>query len=158
MTTATDTAPHITETAVPSIKTRKVDVEIHSAESLAELTGLPVFMVRGATPPHATRIGHEYLVLAEHAERLRAVRTGTPVGVAYRRENEIDAKRNAEIQKPIDDVIRAADARCAAEREARKEAARAETAAYLAREKRRVGADYVDAKGVTRNALGERIV
>jgi hypothetical protein len=89
---------------------------------------------------------------------LRQVRAGTPVGLVYRRENEIDAKREAELQKPINDAIAAADAKCAREREEHIAEGRRLAAEYAAREKRKVGADYVDAKGVTRNALGERIV
>jgi len=33
-------------------------------------------VVKAATPPHATRLGSDYLVVSEHADRLRAVRNG----------------------------------------------------------------------------------
>jgi hypothetical protein len=157
MTSQTATAATSPSTA-ESVKTRKVDCEIHTAESLAELTGLPVFMVRSATPAHAVRIGDDYLVVAEHADRLRAIRTGTSPERVYAREAKIDRDRQAAIDKPINDAIAAADAKCRAEREAEKERNAEFTRKFLAREARKLGANVVDAKGIVRNANGDRVV
>jgi hypothetical protein len=157
MTTQTATAATSPPTA-DSVKTRKVDCEIHTAESLAELTGLPIWNVRSATPAHATRIGDDYLVVAEHADRLRATRTGTSPERVYARENKIDRERQAAIDKPINDAIAAADEKCRAEREAERAANAEFTRNFLAREARKLGADYTDSSGRKFNSNGERKV
>jgi hypothetical protein len=162
MAVQTATAPTKTE-ATDSPRTRKVEVEIHTAESLAELIGLAPYMIRGITPPHATRIGADYLVIAEHADRLRAIRGGMTVERAYDSEIAMDLTQTRAWNAEHREHIAAAEARERARQDAIRAENKRQSDAYRARETVQMestSADVAAAKSgqARRNVFGDRVV
>lgn len=136
-----DKATFTEPTASARIKTRSISVEVHTLDSLADLLGVNAYVVTSAwysrgEVPHATRVGDEYFVVAEHADRLRALRAGTSAERVYRRENDADARVRAEADREIEKAIAKADAQCARDKAAGEAERKRKNAAYLAREAR----------------------
>jgi hypothetical protein len=160
MNTPTATAAQLTDdAAVSATKTKRVECVVLTE---ASLLALPIFAIRASASTGSVagfvRDGRNYVAPSDYVEKLRVIRAGKPAAVVFAKLIEQEARDNFEREAPMREAIAAADAKCAAERAAR-EAAQLKAAEELReREKRKAGPNYVDARGVIRNALGDRVV
>jgi hypothetical protein len=126
ITAVAETSATPPSTAATAPKTRKVDVETLSDNEAAYLARVPVFEVRarslmGSLPGGIFRMGHDLVIEAEQAKKLRAFRAGDLY--AYRKEAEHDHSEAWERDRPVRETIARADARVAAEKATEKAAA-----------------------------------